>query len=146
MILVVDTNILFSACLSPNNTLSEILFSPLPHLKRISCYYAVGELFKHQAKLIELSRQPADKISTLLYAILKQVEFFNEQTLAASALREAEYLTAGVDHDDIAFVALALQEKAWLWTGDKKLTAHLKMMGFMQITNTQDLYEMLNIG
>jgi hypothetical protein len=47
MIIVVDSNILFSACISPNNKISEILFSPLPHIRRVSCYYAIAELFKH---------------------------------------------------------------------------------------------------
>ncbi|WP_374758116.1 PIN domain-containing protein, partial [Fibrella forsythiae] len=47
--MVVDTNILLSACISPNNRITEILLSPLPALERVSCYYAFAELFKHQA-------------------------------------------------------------------------------------------------
>ncbi|MBB5283106.1 putative nucleic acid-binding protein [Rhabdobacter roseus] len=56
MIVIVDTNILFSACISPNNKISEILFYKLPGIELTSCYYAIAELFKHQAKKVQLSK------------------------------------------------------------------------------------------
>ncbi|MCF2489461.1 PIN domain-containing protein [Dyadobacter sp. CY347] len=146
MIVVIDTNILFSACISPNNRISEILFSPLPNIERISCYYAMAELFKHQAKIVQLSRQPVEAVSTLLYTIMKQVDFLNEKMIATEHFMEADRLTAGVDSNDLAFVALSLQKNAMLWTGDKKLSTHLKSLGFDRVINTNDLYELLNIG
>jgi predicted nucleic acid-binding protein len=56
---------------------------------------------------------------------------------------EADRLTAGVDANDISFVALTLQKKAWLWTGDKKLIKHLRGLGFDNILTTAELYEIL---
>jgi predicted nucleic acid-binding protein len=56
MNVVVDSNILFSAAISPNGRIAEILYSPLPHIQRISCYYAFVELFKHQPKIMQLSK------------------------------------------------------------------------------------------
>ncbi|MCF0054076.1 PIN domain-containing protein [Dyadobacter sp. LJ53] len=146
MIVVVDTNILFSACISPNNRISEILFSPLPNIQRISCYYAMAELFKHQSKIVQLSRQPVEAVSTLLYTVMKQVDFLNEKMIENEYFHEADRLTAGVDSNDIAFVALSLQKNGTLWTGDKKLTSHLKSLGFNRVIATNDLYEMLGIG
>ncbi|GAB4016845.1 hypothetical protein GCM10028808_46580 [Spirosoma migulaei] len=143
MVIIVDTNILFSACISPNNKISELLFSPLPSIERISCYYAMAELFKYQPKIIKLAKQPADKISMVVYAILKQVEFINENIIEPQHWIEADRLTSGVDSKDINFVALTLQKSAWLWTGDKKLTTHLKAMGFDQVVTTSELYEMI---
>lgn len=49
----------------------------------------------------------------------------------------------GVDNKDISFVALALQTGGWLWTGDKKLSLHLKTMGFDRVLNTSELYGLL---
>jgi predicted nucleic acid-binding protein len=146
MIVVIDTNILFSACISPNNRISEILFSPLPNIERISCYYAMAELFKHQAKIVQLSKQPIEAVSTLLYTIMKQVDFLNEKMIATEHFEEADRLTAGVDSNDLAFVALSLQKNGMLWTGDKKLTNHLKGLGFNRVVNTNDLYELLDIS
>ena len=146
MIIIVDSNILLSACISPNSKISEILFSPLPHVQRISCYYAMAELFKHKEKIIRFSKLPVDKLNELFYALLRQVEFFNETMIDTKNWEQAHALTSGIDNDDIGFVALSIQKNGWLWTGDKKLTDHLKKMGFSRIINTTNLYEMLEIG
>ncbi len=143
MIVVADTNILFSACLSPNNKISEILFNPLLNIERISCYYAIAELFRHQEKLVKSSKQSVDKLSRVFYAIMKQVEFFQESIIEERHFQEAVRLTAGVDEEDVAFVALALQKDAWLWTGDKKLITHLNKMGFSHTFTTAELFEKL---
>jgi len=143
MIVVVDTNILFSACLSPNNKISEILFNPLLNVERISCYYAIAELFRHQEKLIKSSKQSADKLSRVLYTIMKQIDFFQESIIDERFVQEAARLTADIDEDDLLFVALALQKDAWLWTGDKKLVAHLNKMGFNRTIATGELFERL---
>jgi predicted nucleic acid-binding protein len=146
MIIIVDSNILFSACISPNNKIAEILFSPLPHVQRISCYYAVAELFKHKEKIIKFSKLPVGKLNELFYAILRQIEFLNENMITIQNWKEAQKLTSGIDSNDISFVAMALQKDGLLWTGDKKLTEHLKESGFTKVINTANLYEMLEIG
>ncbi len=140
MIVIVDTNILLSACISPNNKINEILLSPLPNVERVSCYYAFAELFRHQAKIVELSKQSVDNVTIVLHTILKQIDFLNENIIAKEHWQEADRLTSGVDANDINFVALALQKTGWLWTGDKKLTNHLKTMGFDRVINTGELY------
>ncbi len=144
MIVVVDTNILFSAAISPNNKIAELLFSPIPQLQRISCYFAIAELFKHQSKIVTLSKLAPEKLNELIYAILRQVEFLNEDLILPKYWQEADRLTKDVDSKDISFVALCLQKDAWLWTGDKKLAAHLKTIGFKKVLSTQEIYQKLN--
>lgn len=141
MIVIVDTNILLSACISPNSKINEILLIPLPNVERVSCYYAFAELFRHQEKIVKLAKQPVDNVTIVLHTILRQIEFLNENIIEKEHWQEADRLTSGVDAKDINFVALALQKKGWLWTGDKKLTNHLKVMGFDRVINTQELYE-----
>jgi len=146
MIIVVDTNILFSACLTPDGRIFEILFNTSRQLQIASSYYAIEELNQHKAKLIRLSRHTDHEIETLLMAILKQVEFFGEDIIEEKYWREADRLTIGIDSKDISFVALTLQTGGLLWTGDKKLANHLKAMRFDQVMNTGELYERLGIG
>lgn len=146
MIVVVDTDILFSACISPNGKIAEILFSPIPQFERVSCYYALAELFKHQPKIVKCCKLPVDKVSQLFYQIIKQVNYINEDIVEKHFWVEADELTSGVDGDDVAFVALALQRNAWLWTGDKPLTQHLNKMGFERVISTAELYTKLRIG
>lgn len=146
MIVIVDSNILFSACISPNGKIAEILFNPLPKLERVSCYYALAELFKHQPKIVKCCKLPADKVSELYYQIIKQVDFINEDIIGRQFWTEADRLTSGVDSDDVAFVALTLQKDGWLWTGDKPLTQYLTKMGFERVISTAELYAKLKIG
>lgn len=110
MIVVVDTNILLSACISPNNKINEILLNPLPNIERVSCYYAFAELFKHQEKIVKLAKQPVNDVATVLYAILRQIEFLNENIIEKEYWQKADRLTSGIDANDINFVALALQK------------------------------------
>jgi len=145
VIIVVDTNILFCACIAAEKTnkLSDLLYSSLPGLQRISCYYAIAELFKHQERLIKISKLPLEKLNILLYETLKQVEFYNEDTIQSLHWEEANRLTKDVDSKDITFVPLALQTGGLLWTGDKKLSEHLRRMGFDNVVNTPELYAVL---
>jgi len=146
MTIIVDTNILFSACLTPESRIFEILFSTSPNLNIASSQFAIKELQKHREKLIRLSKRSADEIDTLLGTILKQVNFFSEDIIKHEFWLEAHRLTIGVDSDDINFVALALQTGGILWTGDKKLFTHLTDMGFNQTINTTELYSKLGIA
>lgn len=143
MVVVVDMNILFSAVISPDNRIGEIIAHPAPPFEKISCYYAFVELFKHQPKIIKYAKRPQNEVLDILYTVLRQIDFVNETLIEQEYWKEAERLTIGIDAFDISYVALALQTDGWLWTGDKKLTTHLKMMGFSRIISTGELFEKL---
>ena len=147
MIVIVDSNILFSVCIAAEKKtrLSEVFFRQFSHVQRISCHYAIDELFRHRQKLIKVSKLPADRLDTLLQETLKQVAFYNEDTIEPQNWQEADRLTKDVDSNDIAFVALTLQTGGMLWTGDKKLSEHLKKMGFDHIVSTAELAQLLNV-
>ncbi|MGN7886365.1 PIN domain-containing protein [Dyadobacter sp. 22481] len=143
MIIIVDVNIIFSAFITPNGKLAKILTHPDLPARRISCYYAVVELFKHQSKIVKCSKKSVDDVIGDLFDVLTGMHLFNETLIEAEYWKEAERLTAGVDSFDINYVALALQTGGVLWTGDKKLVEHLHKMGFRQTVSTAELYEAL---
>jgi len=146
MIFVVDTNILFSACLTPAGRIFDILFNAPPSVQLISGHYAIKELSLHKGKLIKLSGHTDEKMDVLMGSILKQIDFFDEAMVEKIYWEEADLLTRNVDSKDISFVALALQTGGKLWTGDKKLATHLKLMGFDGVVNTAELFDLLNIN
>jgi predicted nucleic acid-binding protein len=145
MTIVVDTNILFSACLTPEGRIFEILFAASRNVQIASSHFAIEELQNHKKKLVRLSKRSVNEIDTLLEVILKQVDFFSDNIIKNEYWLEANHLTKDVDSDDINFVALTLQIEGILWTGDKKLTAHLRSMGFNRVINTAELYDQLEI-
>jgi len=144
MIIVVDTNILFSACLTPSGRLFQILLNANPSAQFISSHLAIDELSEHKIKLQTLSKiSPAD-LAILIEVVLKPIEFFDYRIIDRDHWREADRLTKDVDGDDVSFVALALQTNGWLWTGDKKLSVHLKSMGFAKVIGTAELFDLLS--
>jgi predicted nucleic acid-binding protein len=147
MIVIIDTNILFSACIAKEkqSRISEILFSPVSSLEHITCSYARTELTIHHEKLLKASKLSADELAEYLHGIFKRVQIFEEEIIEKPLWQEADRLTRGVDGKDIAFVALALQTDGLLWTGDKRLAGHLKTMGFDRVVNTAELAALLNI-
>jgi predicted nucleic acid-binding protein len=145
MIFIVDTNILFSACITPAGRIFEILFNAPPHAQLISSHFAIEELMLHKAKLIKLSGFIEEEVDILLSSILKQIDFISEDIIESEHWEYAVRLTSGVDSKDVSFVALAIQTGGWLWTGDKKLSVHLKTMGFNRVINTSELYSRLEI-
>jgi predicted nucleic acid-binding protein len=99
----------------------------------------------HKAKFASKSAYSSEDIDALISAVLKQIDFFDEVVIDETYWQEADQLTKGVDSKDISFVALALQTNGLLWTGDKKLTNHLKLMGFDRVVSTAGLVALLDI-
>lgn len=143
MIVVVDMNILFSAVITPDNRIGEVIAHPAPPFEKITCHYAFVELFKHQPKIMKLAKRPENEILDILHTVLRHIEFYNETIIDQEYWKEAERLTIDVDAFDINYVALALQTGGWLWTGDKKLVVHLQKTGFNRTISTSELFEML---
>ena len=143
MIIVVDVNIFFSALISPNNRLAKLLTHPNLPIQRISCHYAVVELFKHQPKIVKYAKKSVEEVIIDLYDSLREVKLYNETFIEEEHWIEAERLTSGVDNFDINYVALALHTGAFLWTGDKKLATHLQSMGYDHVITTEGIYQSL---
>lgn len=145
MIVIVDMNILFSAVISPNGRIANLLTNSVLPIQRISCHYSFVELFKHQPKIVKYAKKPVNEVIDDLYTVLSSIQIYNESLIDEHHWREADRLTEGVDSFDVNYVALALYTGGWLWTGDKPLTEHLTTMGFDRVVNTHQLSQMLNM-
>lgn len=143
VIIIVDTNILFSALISPNGKISRLMSFPPNPVQYITCHYAFAELFKHQEKIVRLSKKSIDDVVDDLSTLINRLQLYNEALIEQQHWQEADRLTVDVDSFDISYVALTLQIGGWLWTGDKKLTKHLKAMEFDCVLNTDEFYEKL---
>ena len=146
MIIVVDANILFSALITPEGQLAKIISYPALPAELISSKYLIEELTKHQDKIVRFAKRPEPAILELQYSYLRNIVLYDETLISEDNWIKAEALTDGVDHFDISYVALTLQTEGFLWTGDKKLSAHLRKMGFDHVFNTAELSALLNIG
>jgi predicted nucleic acid-binding protein len=121
-----------------------LTYHSLP-VKHITGHILIAKLTRHHDKIVRASKRSSESVTNDLYAYLQYVKLYEETFILPEYWQEAYRLTKDVDSDDIVFVALALQMGGLLSTGDKKLTDHLKAMGFDRVVNTTELAKLLNI-
>ncbi len=121
MNLVVDTNIVFSAILNTNSLIASILTEYSELLTFYSPAFLLSELDHHRSKLSKILQINDQAVLELQHLVVQNVHFVDESQISQWNWLEAQRITTNVDADDIAFVALSLELKCPLWTGDKQL-------------------------
>jgi len=138
--IVVDTNIVFSAIWNTNGRIANILCRRTS-LSYYSLTYLLFELTKHKEKLSNKLGLDSEQFFELQRIATRRITFVEEAQISSANWIKAEKLTTNVDLDDIAFVALSLELKCPLWTGDKQLSNSLTGI---QVYQTSQLHELLN--
>lgn len=139
MKIVVDTNIVFSALLNTNSRIAQILIHAHPYFKFYSCEYLNTEIWRHQKKILKITKIGIDDFIELQNFVTHNITFINEQLLPQTLIETTQNLLQTIDPFDVPFVALATHLDAKLWTGDLKLTNGLKEKGFKNLITTKEL-------
>lgn len=125
---VVDTNVLFSILLRRGSAQASVLLGP--EYEFYVCESVLVELFKHKEKIVRLSHLAEADVLLMLHSLLRRLQIYKEDLITPESLRTAYALCSGVDEDDTPHVALAIELRALLWTGDKRLRQGLQAKGF----------------
>lgn len=129
MKVIVDTNIVFSALLSGDNTFrNELIFNEEAEFH--TCRFLIVEIFKNKEKIVKSSKLKEEELLEAFHEILKTIEFYSEGLIDEKNWKEAYELCKDIDLKDIAFVALALEIDGLLWSGDEILKDNLRNKGF----------------
>jgi putative PIN family toxin of toxin-antitoxin system len=128
---VVDTNIIFSALINgAESVFAETLLRSDNEF--FVCESMIVEIFKHKEKLTKFSRISEDDMTRWYHLLLKNLHLYKEDLIAPENRKAAYRLCRDIDETDTPHVALAMELKAALWTGDKKLQNGLKAKGFTE--------------
>jgi predicted nucleic acid-binding protein len=142
MIVVVDTNIIFSALLNTKSNIGDLLLNSDDYFVFYSCAYMRIEIEKHWEKLLKLSRLTNQELRDAQYSLFKKISFLKEEVIPVNIWLWAENLVMDIDIDDLDFVAIAKFLDGLLWTGDKELYEGLKSIGYDDVLNTAELFKM----
>lgn len=126
---VIDANRIFSELIAANHQLRRA-FTSLPGTRFICPKYVFVEIFKHKERIADASGLSEPELLSLLHSIIERIEFIDEDSIRLGSWTEAWRLCRDVDENDTAYVALALDQDAELWTGDRVLEAGLRKKGF----------------
>ncbi len=125
--------------MSSDGVIGTFLLKDLREIEKYSCYYLYIEIFDKKEKIIKYSGLEEKEVLELLYLVLKNIQFINENQISETSWKRARDLTEDIDIKDVSFVALTIELGAVLFTGDKKLYKGLKKKGFMDVMNLEDL-------
>ena len=145
MKIVVDTNIIFSGLLSPNGIISDLLLNSSETFDFYSPSYLLDELKNHKKKLLKISGLSENELDILQRNLFKKIDLIDLESIRESTWEKAMELTKNVDEFDVPFIALALELKSPLWTGDKKLINGLNKKGVDWILTTEIITEIRNM-
>ncbi len=127
--IVVDTNIIFSALVSgEESTFAELLLRSDNEF--FACETTLVEIFKHKERIIKFAKISDDDLARFYHSLLKRNNLHKETLISLEHRKTAYDLCHNVDETDTPHVALALEMGAVLWTGDKRLKEGLEKKGF----------------
>lgn len=130
---IVDTNLIFSALIPKASKIREILFES--NLTFYSPNYLITEIYTHKEKLIKNSKLSESEFYLYFNGIIERINFISTDFIGTESRQKAYDLCKDVDIKDTPFVALAIELKIPIWTGDKQLKEGLKLKGFRHFFN-----------
>lgn len=117
MIVVVDTNIVFSALLTSGNRIAHHLLTK--QISFVTPSFFFYEIFNHKERIIERSRLNAQEFEEYFLLLFNKIEIINIEKVTTRSYYLAHNALKDIDEMDIPFLALAIELKAQIWTGDK---------------------------
>ncbi len=143
MIVIVDTNIIISACLDSRSELYKFLTTNYPKLDFTSPDFAIEEIIHHQTEICLKSRKSLVLFQHNLAVLLEHLLILKSDDLLNTDILEAESFTSTIDIDDTIFVAFAMALDSLLWTGDLKLYKALRRKKITNVILTKELKQIL---
>jgi predicted nucleic acid-binding protein len=144
MIIVVDTNIIFSAILNSQSNIGNILLNNGNFFTFYSVKYLKYEINNHIEKICKITKRNPEEIYELVEFIYDKIIFISDDLIPKSIKIKADALTCDVDFDDVMFIALSLHLNCSLWTGDKTLIEKLRKKGFNNFITTEMMKQFLS--
>jgi len=134
--LVVDTNILFSI-LQKDGITRKLFF--LLEIELYAPNFLMIELAKNKDKILSASQMTENEFISIEQKIFSKINFVSEKLISPENRKKAFEMCKDIDETDTPFVALSLELKIPLWSGDKKLANGLRSKKFHGILTNQDL-------
>ena len=141
MIVIIDSNIVFSAILNSQNKIGQLIINSSNIFRFYTVSLLKDEIERHKDKLLSISGFTDEQYQNSYQKIIRRINFVDDILIPDDVIEDAINLVADIDENDILFIALTNHLHAKLWTGDKKLISGLKIKGYSKILTTNDMYD-----
>ncbi len=135
MIVITDSNVIFSALVNPKGSNAEIFYAK-SNIQFTAPAYLIFEIKNHFNKIVSFSGRSKKELKKEFDLILSKI--IDIDSIPKKSLLEATRISTNIDIDDTFFVAISLYKHHKIWTGDRKLINGLKAKGYdICITTTE---------
>lgn len=138
MIVITDSNIIFSALYAPKGVISSILKNK-GKIQLFAPDYLIIEVKNHLTDIIESRKVTKRQILSELNSLLENINIIEVDNIPKKDVVKAVEIVKDIDIDDTFFVALHLYKKYKIWTTDKQLRVGLEKKGYSICVNTLEL-------
>jgi len=108
VIIVIDTNIIFSGLLNPNGKIGDLLLNSSDSFEFFAPDIILEELANHHNKLVKASKFSEDEIEFLKRMLLRKIELIDLHNIRPETWEKSIDLVHDIDEFDAPFIALAL--------------------------------------
>ena len=143
MVVISDSNIIFSCLYAPEGVVASILTAKKQKIQFIAPLFLLEEVKEHLPTIIENTHRTKKEILSLIKKFTKNIIFYNESDISIPNIRKAAEIVATIDTEDAPFVELYLETGHKIWTLDKVLSNGLKKKGYDICISTKELKERL---
>lgn len=138
MIVISDSNIIFSAIITPKGTIASILTNE-SKIQLIAPSYLLEEIEKHSKKTCDYLNITKTEFTKRLKLFTERIQFVDSKKIPKKYINEALEIVSSIDYDDFVFVALSRYKNYKLWTGDESLIKGLKSKGYDICITTSEI-------
>ena len=139
MIVISDSNIIFSCFYSPNGVLASILKEKKNRLQFIAPDFLLEEIEEHLPEILKNTKLTKKQAKALLKDFTQNITFFKLDDIPQRNIEKAQRIVESIDPDDYPFVALHLEKGHKIWTCDAKLSNGLKEKGYDICVTTKEI-------
>ena len=143
MIIIIDSNILISACLDSKSELYNIIVTDNLNIEFITPHFALEEIKNHSNRICVKAKKSVFDFEKNLDEVLSHILLLPDEEVSDENLIRAEDLTKNIDVKDTIFIAFSLALNSLFWSGDIKLYKALKRKGFANIITTKEFKQII---
>lgn len=143
MIIIVDTNVIISACLDNKSKLFNLLKSNIDKIDFVLPEFAIEELNNHKVRICFKANVGLELFNENLLDLIRFVNLISHNELNKEIIIKAQELTIDIDPKDSIFIAFSLALDSLFLTGDMKLYKALHRKSFTNIITTKVLIQIL---
>jgi predicted nucleic acid-binding protein len=138
MIVVTDSNIIFSALIRPTGS-EAVIFKSKSEIQFFAPAHLLEEIKVHWTKISEFTTLDNVGLRAEFEFLKGKLQLVHISEIPEDLVRKAYGIVQDIDEDDTYFVAMHLFTGHRIWTGDTELVKGLKKKGYDICITTAEL-------